>query len=66
MINKLRKKQIINIILNLKHKEEKSFKEFSPEEKLFIIDKIKNQNGSRGFEMECNNAITKFRKRILL
>lgn len=68
MLEPLRKKQLINIILNLKDREEHSFKGLNDEEKEFLLEKISKQDGSKGFIIETNGTseksetILKFRK----
>lgn len=71
MIEPYRAKEIMKSIKNMAHKEVVLFSKYSPDEREFIMDKIKTQTRKNGFEVETNGfsekpeTINKFRKRIL-
>ena len=64
MLDQLRQKQLTSMLINLKDKEERAFRDFKAEEQQFIMQRIIRQNGSKGFCIETNNSGLKFRKRV--
>lgn len=68
MITDKQKSNIIFIIDNMKHLDILYFKDFTPEEREYIMQLILTQKGTKGFNIETNGVsadkkkITKFRK----